>query len=671
MSLGSERAVLSDVLPYELPVAFNNGSFAHLLARLNLRQEGNAITARWLGGSTSAVLSLLFGSRISVSRPTAGVDVQFIDPLLGRDRLYPRTRALSYNIGKTGSGVRTVALMHPRSQIAVADFYAKYKDALLYYTTRSKFSIRHPADVARFSVTRDAVFAEELDTEPVGVEEIGREYEQLRSYFTYGGYSHIYKFHESPEMRRLERKYGLLVQVDVTRCFDSVYTHTISWVTNGLEDSKTRTPATLGSFGGQFDKLMQAANDLETHGILIGPEVSRVFAEIILQEVDVRVERALRMSGSPLRHRHDYEIRRFVDDYFLFCSSEEAARRLVSVLGSELKNFRLYLNDAKRRDERTPLRSHRSVAKYQVKASVQRMITAVERESEQGEPCLPQLSAPSENLLLEYKGILLSTGLEHEDLANYALVQLEFEFESVLRQWRAAVERLDVTPTQREWVNVARFISGVLDVAVSLFAGGVSASHSVKLARIAHTSLQFVSVSRMPTAVAAVIESKIAAEISTQIRRPPSEVEAPMHALILLDALSSMDEDGMIDADALRYLLNMDGVAPNAIALLTVLRYCGTRPDLASLRAELESLAFDRAASLFDGSTPEADSLLIASALLASPFQSTRQKSRLFERLGLNVGHHPAASAAWPTFFQWEIPDYYEALQKKRGGDVY
>ncbi|NJI59384.1 RNA-directed DNA polymerase [Microbacterium oxydans] len=672
VSSRAERALLSDVLPYELPVSFDNAGFVALLSELKIRISGRTVTAQWIGESTSSVLSLIFGGVVSVSRPAQGTSVTFCDPRLGREQEFPRTKSLSFNIGKNASGIRSVSMMHPRSQLAVVDFYARHADSILHYTKRSPFSIRHASDVARFSVFRDAVFSSNLDHEPTGVEEDDREYERLRSFFTYGGYSHIYKFHESPEMRTLERKYARLVHVDVTRCFDSIYTHAISWVTNGLEDSKTRTNSTTSTFGGRFDKLMQSANDLETHGILIGPEVSRIFAEVMLQEVDVRAERALRLSNDPLLHRRDYEIRRFVDDFFIFCASDEDAARIVNVLSEELRKFRLYLNDAKRKDQLTPLVSERSIAKYKFKLSIRRLITAEVGDGDPGN--LPILVTSTEALLLEYKDALLSTGLSHGDLANYALVQVEFAFERALRRWQSIATDEDAPehrPRQADWIGVARFLTNTIDVAVSLFAGGVAASHSVKLARIAHTALRFMSVAGMPRAMRAVVESKIAEELSRQIHRPPATSGAPMHSLILLDALASMHEDGGVSAPELRKLLNLKESSPDAIALLTTLRYCRRRPDLDDLRAELEDLAIESASFATEDGTPETGATLLACALLDSPFLLRQRKRDLARKLRLPSNFRPGGSTPWTRFFQWEVDDYYDSLQRKRGGDVY
>lgn len=48
-----------------------------------------------------------------------------------------------------------------------------------------------------------------------------------------------------------------------------------------------------GSVGVLWDKMMQEMNYNETNGIVIGPECSRIFAEVIMQYVDQMVEQQL------------------------------------------------------------------------------------------------------------------------------------------------------------------------------------------------------------------------------------------------------------------------------------------------------------------------------------------------------------------------------------------
>src|SRR3546814_15117433 len=92
----------------------------------------------------------------------------------------------------------------------------------------------------------------------------------------------------------------------------NVYSHTITWAVKDKLLAKEFKSAY--SFEAQFDKLMQRANYNETNGIVVGPEFSRVFAEIILQRVDQKVIANLAVNG--LVFNRDYEIRSYVDDFF-------------------------------------------------------------------------------------------------------------------------------------------------------------------------------------------------------------------------------------------------------------------------------------------------------------------------------------------------------------------
>ncbi len=83
---------------------------------------------------------------------------------------------------------RILSVVHPRNQVAVAGFYANHGALIIYYTSVSDFSIRHPVSVSRYVFFRDKLHEERLDTATRGIEEEQREYEQLGSYFVYKAY---------------------------------------------------------------------------------------------------------------------------------------------------------------------------------------------------------------------------------------------------------------------------------------------------------------------------------------------------------------------------------------------------------------------------------------------------------------------------------------------------
>src|SRR5690606_30067946 len=80
----------------------------------------------------------------------------------------------------------------------------------------------------------------------------------------------------------------LTMLLDISKCFSSIYTHSVGWAIKGSAHSKATKQCQ--SFGSEFDRLMQRMNHDETNGICVGPEASRIFAEVILSSVDACIQ---------------------------------------------------------------------------------------------------------------------------------------------------------------------------------------------------------------------------------------------------------------------------------------------------------------------------------------------------------------------------------------------
>jgi len=98
-----------------------------------------------------------------------------------------------------------LAIPHPRNQLQVIEFYDRYKELILYYCSISSFSIRHPKKVSKYIFYKDSTHDENLSDDSSSKEEIGKEYENLRSFFVYKDYSNVYKFYESDKFHRCEK----------------------------------------------------------------------------------------------------------------------------------------------------------------------------------------------------------------------------------------------------------------------------------------------------------------------------------------------------------------------------------------------------------------------------------------------------------------------------------
>ncbi|SEP07554.1 antiviral reverse transcriptase Drt3b [Aquisalimonas asiatica] len=246
---------------------------------------------------------------------------------------------------------RDLSVIHPATQLNACDFYDKYNYIMLDRCARSSFSLRRPKDVASLSWSPKEnqswggsynSLAKDIKKEKI---EISDEVAPVfYSYFEYSKFDRLYKFHESEEFMELERRFSRLCELDVSRCFYNIYTHSISWAVKKKQFSKDYRRVRK-TFDARFDELMQVMNHKETNGIVVGPEISRVFAEIIFQDIDVAVEKeAEEMS---LRRGLDFDIRRYVDDYYIFSNDESKIWKIKEIVESELRSYKLYVNPGK------------------------------------------------------------------------------------------------------------------------------------------------------------------------------------------------------------------------------------------------------------------------------------------------------------------------------------
>jgi hypothetical protein len=91
----------------------------------------------------------------------------------------------------------------------------------------------------------------------------------------------------------------------------------------------------------------------ETNGICIGPELSRVFAEVILSAVDAEIVRRARTLG--YRVGREFEYRRYVDDFNIFGVNSAVLSSITTIMEDCLGEYNLHLNEEKRATLRDPL----------------------------------------------------------------------------------------------------------------------------------------------------------------------------------------------------------------------------------------------------------------------------------------------------------------------------
>ncbi|RDV24426.1 hypothetical protein DXV75_14520 [Alteromonas aestuariivivens] len=244
-----------------------------------------------------------------------------------------------YSILKNETKIRGLSLLHPRSQRLYCDFFKEHSASVLYYCSRSKFSLRKPSRVASY-------YKPKIDdnSNSLGVS----------SFFSIEGIDRVHKFYESKEFAILESKFNVFTTADVANCFNSIYTHTIPWATHGKSyNKKYITHKSL--FANLFDQRMQRSNNNETNGVPIGNEISRIFSEILFQKIDLNIEDKL-LAIDLVWGKH-YQIYRYVDDYFIFSINREMMAKCLGAVTECLHDFNFALNQSKTQTLERPFSS--------------------------------------------------------------------------------------------------------------------------------------------------------------------------------------------------------------------------------------------------------------------------------------------------------------------------
>lgn len=316
------RVLLTEVLPYELPIWFDPSCFYDLC-------KNNIFETKHM--------------------KLAGFNPKSFMPL-------------DYSISRgSGNSSRVLSIMHPATQIKVCEFYEEHHNLIKYYATRSKHSLRYPYRLARKFYDKD----ESSSQADIRLDVDGHEPKTASSYFKYKSIAFLYNFFESYQHHQLEKQFSYMLQVDVAKCFPSIYTHSLSWATKSKRIAKNNLHNNKGSFDNGFDNLMQHINYRETNGIIVGPEVSRIFAEIILQKIDLNLVQAMESEG--YKNGKDFQFKRYVDDYFIFFNNDSVKTSIIKNLEVCLVEYKLYLNEAKTEVIKRPFVTKISLAKNSIK----------------------------------------------------------------------------------------------------------------------------------------------------------------------------------------------------------------------------------------------------------------------------------------------------------------
>ncbi|WP_417172186.1 antiviral reverse transcriptase Drt3b [Alistipes putredinis] len=703
LSYSKERVLFSDVLPYECPIIFSNRYLYRFLAKyLWVGEEQKVDNITW--------------NVLKQSKRRDEKDKKI-------EILQHRPNALFYpyqfNIAHKTNKTRTLSIIHPYNQWQVVEFYDQYKYSILYLCSQSKFSLRKPHKIAQYFYYRDRLHRRLSGHESDKVELFFNEYENLKTYFSYEKYSNIYKFYEDYRYQRAEKKFKHLVKFDLQSCFDSIYTHTISWATAGGADKVKVLPGYHGSWvGDAFDNLMQSVNARETNGIVIGPEFSRIFAEIILQYIDQKVEQEL--LGKDLRQKSSYECYRYVDDYFLFYNDEKDRNLFMESLTKWLKEFKLQISPSKTEEFERPFITKVTIAKQRIenllsnifstplweevesKLNTEEEEDTEDEESDKDREILDRkfniyLSANSVNA--QIKAIVKECGIEYRDIANYLLEKTSQRLDAFLNRYEIGFKKYERLMSkeeankdeveihaQRVQRKLTSYLVSLIDVAFFVFNSNRQINTTLKLLKIMnsiiiygkrHGDFKVNPEVRFQTISKDIIFKKIQDEIALVLATTDSHRNTLHESLYLLILAKELGYSYLLAPEVIKSFIGKSELQYNLFACIILLYYYANHKCYDAQKALLKDEILKKYRLVAESERKRNSELTILTAdMMTCPFVDNAYKQSLLTLIGITEMKDQQmimrfAKKQKYIFTRWTMFNLNKELQAKISQEVY
>jgi Reverse transcriptase (RNA-dependent DNA polymerase) len=698
-----ERAILSDVLPYETPITFSNRHFYDFLLTHKVQCSNGSIKWEEDDKALESIIRILFGigldaeveSKEEIYLDTTIKFARFKRPKKNND---PKNWTFvsipfTYNISHKENEHRGLAVCHPRNQLQLIDLYREFKELILYYCSFSPFSIRHPSKLAKFIYHKDKTHYLRLSKENEVMEEFHKEYENLKSFFRYKDYSNVHKFYESYKYHRCEQKYNALLKLDITKCFDSIYTHSLAWALIGKEEVKDSLNVLEGTFADKFDKFMQAANYRETNGIIIGPEFSRIFAELILQHIDKKLSDTL-ATQHDLLHKTDYEIFRYVDDYFVFYNEDSTKNIIQQELQVLLREFKLSLNSAKAETYEKPIITEISIAKLKLadllsdnlayrfdnEKNNQDQSSQEEEEAEGGHQANYKegsIYVNSNKLITRFKTIIKESRVQYKDLQNYSLSVVERKSSRIIRDFF----KLNPDDKQQNEKQIVQAILNILDFSFFIYSVSPRVNTTIKLCRIIKIYSDFLrrndgNIDHRHLVFKAIYDKTLLA-----LKKNKTSKHTQVETLYLLVVLSELGKNYWLEEETLCSYFGINrsegaSIPLNYFSITVLLFYIRNKKRYNWLRSVIEDeicRKFNRHISFLKKDT---ELTLLLFDTLACPYLQETTKKTLLAQYGItdtvlqeSIIQKIEKRKHW--FTKWTNFDLANELDAKKSSEVY
>jgi hypothetical protein len=448
----------------------------------------------------------------------------------------------------------------------------------------------------------------------------------------------------------------------------------MAWAVKDIQHGKENVSAV--SFANEFDSLMQFSNYNETNGIPVGAEISRLFAEIILQSVDIDLLR--RSERNHLAQGRDFEVRRYIDDYAIFANSVEVLDDLQRGLSESLQVLNLHLNDSKTTTMCRPLQTRKSQIIADATVGLNRFRDQICTFDSDAQATIPGAirnpQAFTRTLVNDMKVACTNAGAGYEDISPYLIGSISTTIENLIGSFKAA--KRSKLFTKSSYLGA---FEALLNSLYYFFTVHATVSSSYQVARATIVSVRFFRdlLPEYSGATNEIVRRLIQALVQNPtLQNLAMSAYVPIETLNIILASSELPLNYRTNIfDIGRRILNNENI--DYFSIVTLLFYYRDTDD--AMRDEIEEKLIQ---DFLPKALPARKSHdahfmldLISCPYLTLPFRR-EVLTQLYAGLGISVGRYFSSVVIAeiernPWFINWKQIDLLNHLRKKELRPVY
>lgn len=542
------RTLLTDVLPYEVPFILSNEGFYKNLKNNDFDATSKKILSKCLFDSDK------------------------------------NTNPFVFKISKDETSFRQLYLVHPKEQIKISYLYKNYYQLISHLCDRSTFSLRYPSSIAKAYYSKSNHFSEDKLCKDENIElDSEKNPKYASTYFVYKDISFLYKFYDSYIFHRIEKKFNKLLKFDIAKCFDSISTFQLprSVNTNYNFDNDQE----IHSFEHLFSSIMKSSYNGNTHGIVIGPEFSRIFAEILLQSIDISIKNKLKklkydsLNDSGLIENVDYVIKRYVDDYFLFYNDDQVSNLIFECITEELSKYRLFCNESKSIKTNIPFITGVTIAKHEIKSRLDNffdLFQSINNEEDYINLKLNNFYKISNQLITDIKCIIYNNDISYSSITGY--------FFTLIKNHVLSINHKSKNFNKKQIQNLSKLLLIILDVSFFVYCMNFKVRSTYLISQIIILISNIAE--NFEKHISDLINKKIYDEVYLVLKmKSKKNLLNNVEILNLLIAVRDIDLDYQILPEDLMYLFNSEKINQyNYFSLMTFLFYVQRKRNYQQIR---------------------------------------------------------------------------------------